>query len=125
MGFFTEDGFTTGRLGGWVNIPMMKAAIAKAGYSAVRVPDRWPPGGALPAVVMIQWIGPWMNPGVPAAARCQHRHWVAYQAGWIWDVNTDKWQRFEDWLAEIVPQLLPKKATAWTVALSLILTKKA
>jgi hypothetical protein len=31
----------------------------------------------------IQWEGPWLNPGVPAAVAYKHTHWVAHRNGWV------------------------------------------
>ena len=104
--------------GGWVNIPMMKSALAHANVCFDSV-DGWDQTGAC-AVTMIQFLGPWMNPGVPVAARCQHRHWVATREGMVWDCNTGKWQTREEWEKEVPPLLMPKRGTGFQATRSFV-----
>lgn len=109
--------------GGWVNIPIMKAAIARAGYRTIPLTD-WPkPDETVPAVVMIQWTGPWMAEGVPVAARCQHRHWVAAVGDWIWDCNAEGWFTRACWERFIPPALMPKRGTGFRVERAFLLIK--
>lgn len=92
--------------GGWVNIPMMKAAINITGRT-FRILREIPQHGA--AVLLVQWLGSWMGPGVPQAARCRYRHWVAVKEGWIWDCNIQKWIPLSAW-EKWVPRIYPPKA---------------
>lgn len=81
---------------GWVNIPMMKAAIEKAGKFWLRT---FAQPGLGTAVVMVQWLGRWMEPGVPIGARCAHRHWIALREGNVWDSLRcrDGWLTRTEW----------------------------
>lgn len=81
---------------GWVNIPGMKAAIQHAGRAYRKAP-RPPERGV--AVVLVQFLGSWMEPQVPFAARCAHRHWVAVNDMRVWDVNRPEWISTAEWLA--------------------------
>lgn len=104
--------------GGWINMPMMKAAIYKAGKNPIKVRGMHRCG---PGVALIQFLGKWMNEGVPAAARCAHRHWVAFQSDkTIWDSNIEMWVSFEEWEAWL-PTLYTENttghefATIWSI----------
>jgi hypothetical protein len=96
---------------GWINVPMMKAAIIRSGHSWARL-EKLDEGQT--GVILIQFTGPWTNPGVPVAAACLHRHWIATRAGLVWDVNTERWESQDDWKS-IVPDLLPERATGYRV----------
>lgn len=97
--------------GGWVNVPIMKQAIEKSGHRWTRCSK---PGEGQEAVILLQWEGPWTKPGVPAAAACKHRHWVATRRGLIWDINTEIWQPQDEW-KQIIPDLLPQRSTGYSV----------
>lgn len=84
---------------------------ATAGSNAGRT---WPRYG----LARIQFEGPWMQPGVPIAARYKHTHWVgARQAVYrgqpgvdVWDINAladglGGWRPLEWWSGVIVPAL--------------------
>lgn len=64
---------------GYTNPTRMFAALKSTGgrwnWSSVTIaeqPPTWPSYG----IARIQWLGPWMQPGVPIAARYKHTHWV-------------------------------------------------
>ena len=100
-------------VGGWVNVPIMQMALRNAGKTIGTV-SRWDRrSGQQPAVTIIQFLGPWMNAGVPIAARCQHRHWVASRGDLIWDCNADGWLPRSKWETEIVLMLMPKRGTGF------------
>ena len=110
--------------GGWINVPMMKDALIKASKRfGVRRDGSWPQRGK--AVVMLQWLGSWMEPGVPLGARCAYRHWVAVRdmiitdKRVIWDANSQQWQTLEQWEREILPLVIHPKATGWEVSFAL------
>lgn len=93
--------------GGWVNIPMMKEAIRRAGHPIIK---SQPYSSFGLGVALVQFLGRWMEPQVPAAARCAHRHWIAFYDGRIWDSNTMHWmttKAWEDW----IPALYSNKTT--------------
>lgn len=94
----------------WVNVPMMKAAIHNAGYRWERIPK---PSQGMTAVILIQFLGPWTNPGVPPAAACKYRHWVATRGGFIWDANFQEWQYEGGWKRRFV-EIYPPRATGAT-----------
>lgn len=80
--------------------------------SMVKPPD-WPTYG----LARIQWEGPWMNQGVPMAARYRHTHWVgaARRNGSIgvFDINcmpSGGWVSLEDWSSVIAPYLIKHHA---------------
>lgn len=73
-----------------------------------KLPD-WPSFG----LVRIQWEGPWMNPGIPMAARYRHTHWVAGARRngsiGVFDINcmnSGGWVPLEDWSSAVVPFLI-------------------
>lgn len=96
---------------GWVNIPTMKAAIQHAGRSYRKAPR--PPEIGI-AVVLVQWLGTWMEPQAPAAARCAHRHWIAVNNMLAWDVNRPEWIAVSEWLAWL-PTIYPRRVTGHQV----------
>jgi hypothetical protein len=100
----------------WVSIPDMEAALRKAGKLPGRLAG-W--AGNRVAVSIIQFTGPWMEPGVPPAARCRYRHWVATRDGLVWDVNDQRWQAVSEW-ERIIPELMPKRGVGWEVFRSLV-----
>lgn len=73
----------------------------------------------------VQWDGPWLKPGVPAAAAYCHTHWVGSR--WnpereqqVFDINAmcvGGWISFDAWQQSLVPWLLehvePKATGAW------------
>lgn len=98
--------------GGWVNIPIMKAAIRKAGHQCIKRPGPFRPVST--GVAMVQFLGSWMNEGVPIAARCAHRHWIAFKDGAVWDSNTELWMYLDEW-EKLVPALYSPKTTGHAI----------
>lgn len=51
----------------------------------------------------VQWHGPWLDPGVPAAAAYAHTHWVAQLEGWVLCtvVDASAWVFVGDWGSEL------------------------
>lgn len=102
---------------GWVNIPMMVAALEAGGVKNLQRPTS-PPWVSFPdtdrrAVALVQWKGPWCDAGRPPQAAAKYRHWVALRRGLVWDINRPEWIESNTWAAEVVPLLLPRRATAW------------
>lgn len=68
-------------------------------------------------LVLIQWEGPWMAPGLPFGAQLARTHWIAVDrtdAGeMIYDINQDGWRMTADWERATVPQIIAtiKRAT--------------
>lgn len=89
---------------------MMKSALASLGVrwcSDLRSP--WCSNG----LVRIQWGGPWLQPGVPIAARYRHTHWVASRLygghHWVFDVNIVNqggWARADAWAGYVAPWII-------------------
>lgn len=94
--------------GGWVNIPMMKTAIGKAGlkcesHSGLR------PHEETSSLLIVKWEGPWSDK--PPQVQARYRHWVASRMGLIWDSNwPSEWMTMDEWKKKL-PALIPKKAT--------------
>ncbi len=107
--------------GGWVNIPMMQDAVQKAGHTCAKV-HSIPVSGC--AVIMVQFLGRWMEAGVPIAARCAHRHWVAIREGQFWDVNFQVWMSPEEW-EKRAPSMYGPKTTGHEFAGIYRITKGA
>lgn len=65
-------------------------------------------------LVRLQWVGSWLNPGVPVAAHYAHTHWIACRRErgslYIFDCNNHivehGWLPREVWLKCVVPELL-------------------
>jgi hypothetical protein len=81
----------------------------------------WPAFG----LARVQWEGPWMNAGVPVAARYRKTHWagagrVASGEQWVFDVNclsVGGWVSAAEWEGYVVPWIVkvcvPKGTGAW------------
>lgn len=106
--------------GGWVNVPMMRRAAYHAANSLPVMVPRWPTLTET-AVALIQFLGPWMEPGILPAARCKYRHWVAVRRGLVWDVNEPRWLGPSQWEQAVVPGLMPKRGTGWELFRSILI----
>lgn len=102
--------------------PAMGVAIASTGhrYFATLL-DNDTNGFPTHGLALIQFHGPWLNPGVPYAARLKATHWIAskWNLGnhYIFDINGG-WLAFDEWNRDLVPQLVEatKRATGeWSV----------
>ena len=97
----------------YTNPSMMQAALRSLGVSYRELddaPERAPDGTATLiwpqyGLVRIQWEGPWMQPGVPVAARYSFTHWIGVittDAGhMIFDCNGG-WFTPAEWAVEVV-----------------------
>lgn len=111
LGISVMDAMRHFEKGGWVNIPMMKTAMSRAGVSFVRNPF-------IPAhgkgVALVQFLGRWMEPQVPKAARCAHRHWIAFSDLLVWDSNLERWEPLGEW-EQWLPQIYDGRTTGHQV----------
>jgi len=107
---------------GYTSPPLMLAALVSAlgpagprwrvlpGSHAVAPSVSWPRYG----LARIQFGGPWMEPGVPIAARYKHTHWVGAmtteRGSGVWDVNAlgngSGWCSLDDWSRTVVPWIV-------------------
>ncbi len=114
--FFDDAGFPGKR---YTNPTMMYAVLRAINrpWRSVGVGTNWPKWGLL----RIQWEGPWMEPGVPVAARYRHTHWIGHMKGrhadGVFDINaigndgiTAGWVSRDDWETILVPWLLKQVA---------------
>lgn len=70
----------------------------------------WPVFG----LARVQWEGPWMDPGVPIAARYRKTHWVGSvlvdgRMQWVFDVNclqVGGWVPFGEWNYFVAPWIV-------------------
>ena len=81
--------------------------------TSMRKPPQWTTFG----LVRVQWEGPWMDPGVPIAARYRHTHWVGAatvneRVGvfHINCMNSGGWVSLDDWSRVIAPYLIEHHA---------------
>lgn len=117
LGDFRRKGYTN---------PTLMFSILRSLRVSYRNIDKgiWPSYG----LVRIQWHGPWMNPGVPVAARYRKTHWIACRGTGdktnsehprqIFDVNcigVGGWVAEEEWKHQVVPWLVPqfKELKCW------------
>ena len=97
---FPEKGYTNPTLMWWI----LDSIKGRAKWSQ-RKDRQWPDYG----LARIQWHGPWMQAGVPVAARYRHTHWVgamqclnlgAVNLG-VFDINAMSngtgWVSYQDW----------------------------
>lgn len=110
-----------GAFKGFMGANDLKAAIPRAGGRIVRTWSKPPQApeavfesaGDGRYVVLVRWLGPW--DAVPRAAATK-RHCVAFvyaprsSPGWVFDINSG-WLCFDEWHAEIVPLLIPKRGS--------------
>lgn len=126
---------------GFTNPTRMFAALRSAGVRhgelrrASATEQLWPGRG----ICRIQWLGPWMAPNVPVAARYRRTHWIGAQRVQhsvdIWDANlvgselhSDGWCPLEWWSATLVPLLTAeiKRATGgWHITHSIEVERPA
>lgn len=47
----------------------------------------------------MQFEGPWLDPGVPAAEAYKHTHWLTQKDGWVFDSNVSghTWTAVDEW----------------------------
>ncbi len=100
---------------GYMNAPMVMAALRSLDKPFRVIPDGWPRFG----LVRIQFEGPWMEPGVPFGARCWHTHWIAVVSErgipqQVFDINgtCSGWLPYDEWAYELVPWLIRDKKRA-------------
>lgn len=104
----------------YTNPTLMWASLDRIGATWRKVKPGWPGFG----LVRVQWLGPWMEPNVPARARYGYTHWIGTHVGaggvrYIWDVNAlDRdfgWRSLQVWEVEVAPQLWSQyeRATGW------------
>lgn len=111
----------------YTNPALMYATLHRLGvkWHDVRRPKAWPRHG----LVRIQWWGPWMERGVPGAARYRYTHWVGacMRAGGnvgVFDINAigngAGWCALKDWAEILVPHILkeavPRASGKWSIA---------
>lgn len=102
------DGLKRGK--SWCNIPDMERALRSLRAEWRSVGEGWPAAG----LVIVQFVGPWCEAGVPPAAACRYTHWIASRGEWIWDVNAGEWLARSVW-EKCVPELFPRRAVGWRV----------
>lgn len=77
-------------------------------------------------LLRIQWGGPWLDAGVPIAARYRQTHWVGAATiegrFGVWDVNAmanrSGWIALSDWTDTIVPAITratPRADGTWSI----------
>lgn len=106
---FETKGFTTPT--------MMRAGLAALGVAADEVPARREEMFAdQPALVFIQFTGPWTEPGANPRWAYTHTHWIGTlgpaAASWTFDVNCGV-TSFGRWERELLPMLLTNRRTGW------------
>lgn len=89
------------------------------GVNTILDPAKW--WGRL---VLIQWGGAWLNPGVrPGAALCR-THWVAVteESRSVYDVNAGDWLDGGEWrlLAKLIMREVPRCDGTWSVRGSIV-----
>lgn len=108
----------------YTNPTLMWDTLGRIGrpWSRMRAPLTWPVHG----LCRIQWHGPWMDEGVPIAARYRHTHWVAARSApgaiAVFDINAISvggWLPLKVWGDELVPWIIaeavPRGNGAWTL----------
>lgn len=104
---------------GYTNPTMMRAALTSLGkrFTNVRIPDRTSPGclitepmfNARPALVRVQWTGPWTKAGANPKWGYRMTHWITTWAErgvpLIFDCNRGICG-FNEWETEVVPKIL-------------------
>lgn len=81
-------------------IPQMQAALDQCGIN-YQNHQFWPKFG----LCLIQFKGKWSQNG-RFYETAKHRHWVSCCDSRIYDVNANKWLSKQQWLTNIMPQLM-------------------
>lgn len=98
---------------GYTNPTHATRALDALGWNHARR-DRFEGHG----LAFVQWCGPW-DIGANARWAYRHTHWLAYHECGngevaVYDVNNGQgggWCWYDQWVAELAPHLLPKRAT--------------
>lgn len=111
----------------WVSAPAMEEALS------ILRPGNWRPAAVrereqpVRGLALIQFMGPWMEPGLPLGAQLSRTHWIAADvwqdapgsARWpmVYDINAAGWSTRAYWEANTLPRLLGqhKRTTGWYV----------
>jgi hypothetical protein len=108
-----------GRFLNYMNAGHLTDALRQVGREVWRVEClrgqvRWPSARGL---CVIQFDGPWCEPGVPVKARYRYTHIVASIRGGalIYDGNANRWLPMQEWKDKIMPVLQRdvKRSTGW------------
>ena len=96
---------------GWVNFTGVANALNRAGASWHATKKTLGQAAAPEyGLALIQWCGPWLDPGVPIGAAYRHTHWVGLarvgDGRMVYDINADGWIARDLWLAKWKPQLV-------------------
>jgi hypothetical protein len=116
----------------WVTPSTMWTAIRLAGHTAIKRGSQWPTYG----LAVIQWHGPWIEPGGPGRAAYRYTHWVAVAetveyGRMVYDVNVRRewdqgpesdqrgaWVPLTWWDEEIAPRIMasiPRASGDWSL----------
>lgn len=116
---------------GYINQTMMHAALASAGKKYNKVGHKTVFDYPFYGLCVVQWEGPWLDPGVHHMARYRYTHWIgaarhldlSKHAIGIFDVNClnngSGWTALADWESHVVPHLTSQYKRAngkWHVA---------
>jgi hypothetical protein len=98
----------------------MERAMTNAGVRWHSTRDQWPTqhGKFLTGLVDIQFIGSWLDPGVPPGAACRQTHWIATSGALVYDINLGEWVRRDRWeyvMASELRAALSPKSTGFRV----------
>lgn len=66
-------------------------------------------------IYRIQFLGPWLDPGVPPRVAYFHTHWVAVRGPWVLDtvVDPSSWIRLTEWIVRIHAYSNEAPSTGW------------
>lgn len=87
---------------GWMS-PMMVGDTLRRLGAAYTLRKGMKTRGMCVGLNRVQWEGPWLNPGKPAAAAYAHTHWVAHVDGWVLCSLVDRasWMPLDAWEREV------------------------
>lgn len=95
----------------WCNPTAMRAAL-----QSLRVAYDVRGGGSFGTdpprrgLAFIQWVGPWLDKGVPIAAAYRNTHWIAVDGSERWDVNEpERWMPANEWATVMVARFKAEK----------------
>jgi len=90
----------------------MRNAIMCAGRTYRRHHARLP-AAHLSGVVLLQFLGPWMERH--HMAKYRYRHWVAFREGRAWDANLERWEPWACWVKWAETELFPAHCTGYDI----------